>query len=289
MPKLVSIIIPTFNNQRTIVYALESIARQTYKATETIVVDNFSSDETVTMARTYGARAVHHAGGVSSARNRGLAISKGDYILFLDGDQALEQTCLEECVSICESTGVDVVKIPETFMGLSYWGKCVALLKNVNFDLGMKRECGEGFYPRFWRRQRIAEIGGFDERLSWGEDKESYLRARKRGLVSGWSRSRIVHVDLDSLGALARKRLRYAEGIRTYRRTRSRYPNDPYDDPYVAYTVPNPSNKDPYFAYAEWGIRVLQGVLARSRDPKLLFGAFLLSIVIAGAVVLQRS
>lgn len=288
MAKLVSIIIPTFNSQDTISHTLESIAGQTYNDIETIVVDKFSRDNTFAIAKNYGARTVLHSGRVSSARNLGLALSAGDFAMFLDGDQMLERNCVDDCVSLCENGAADVVKIPETFIGLNYWGKCVALLKNVNFELGISLERGEGFFPRFWRKRKLVDIGGFDERLSWGEDKECYLRAKGLGLVSAWSHSRIIHVDKASLVDLGRKRLRYAAGIRTFRRTQS--PNDnPYDDPYIAYTVPVSSYEDPYVAYAEWGVRVLLHLLKRSRDARLLPGAFLLSIVIASAVVLQRA
>lgn len=271
MAGCVSIVVPTSNNQKTIGYTLESITCQTYKALETILVDNFSRDGTFETARAYGAKTILHSGRVSSARNLGLALSTGEYVLFIDGDQTLESTCVEECVALCSNGGADMVKIPETFVGLHYWGECLAMLKNVNFDLGMKREGEAGFYPRFWRRRELVEIGGFDKRLSWGEDKECYLRAKRCGLVSKWSRSRIVHIDMASPGLLARKRIRYAAGIRTYKKT------------------VGPYSKDPYLAYGEWGVRVLPEVLSRSRHPKLALGVLVLMVLIAGAVVLRRA
>lgn len=266
----VSVVIPTFNCQRTIGYTLRSIAQQTYRATEVLIIDKLSRDETVPIALAHGARVSSCLTGVSSARNLGLSLSAGEYVLFLDGDQMLESTCLEECVALCENMKADAVKIPELFLGMDYWGKCFALLKNVNFDLGVKRDGDESLYPRFWRKQELLEIGGFDERLLWGEDAECFLRAKRSGLISSWSRSRIVHLDMQSLSAVIRKRMKYASGIRTYKRNVGQY------------------SVDPYVGYASRGVRSLPDIVARSRDPKLLWGAFLLIILIAGSAVLQR-
>lgn len=237
---------------------------------EVLVIDKLSRDETVSIALAHGARVSSCPTGVSSARNLGLSLSAGEYVLFLDGDQMLEPTCLEECVALCKNMKADMVKIPEVFLGMDYWGKCFALLKNVNFDLGVKRDGDESLYPRFWRKQGLLEIGGFNERLLWGEDAECFLRAKRSGLISSWSRSRIVHLDMQSLSALVRKRMKYASGIRTYKRNVGRY------------------SRDPYVTYASRGVRSLPDIVARSRDPKLLWGAFLLIILIAGSAVLQR-
>lgn len=287
MSELVSIIIPTLNNSKTLGFTLESVGRQTYEPMETLTVDSFSRDATVSIAEAHGVKTAFHSGTVSSARNHGLAASAGEYVLFLDADQMLEPTCVEECVSVCRNGAADAVKIPETFLGLDYWGKCFALLKNANFELGMKREGVKSFYPRFWRKAKLREIGGFDDKLSWGEDKECYLRARRHGLATGWSRSRILHVDTGSLRTFTKKRIRYAVGIRAYRRTINPRLNETHEDPYTAFIVPVTSNRDPYIAYAKWGVSILRDVLARSRDPLLVLGAVILCMVIASSVILQ--
>lgn len=86
---LVSIIIPAFNRSALLMRAMESVYRQTFVDFELIVVDDGSTDETAEMIRQqypevnyiYQANA-----GVSSARNKGLEVAKGDWIAFLDSD-----------------------------------------------------------------------------------------------------------------------------------------------------------------------------------------------------------
>ena len=92
MPPLVSVIIPAYNAQAFLRATLDSALAQTYGNLEVIVVDDGSRDDTVAIAEAYAARdaRVHLLkktnGGVSSARNAGIAASRGDYVAFLDAD-----------------------------------------------------------------------------------------------------------------------------------------------------------------------------------------------------------
>ena len=88
---LVSVIIPTYNRADFIVASLESVLAQTYAPLEIIVVDNGSTDDTLTRLEPYGDKITlcHEpkAGmGGSYARNKGLDRATGDYIAFLDSD-----------------------------------------------------------------------------------------------------------------------------------------------------------------------------------------------------------
>lgn len=102
MQPLVSIIIPTFNRAHTLGRAIESVKNQTYTNWECVVVDDFSEDESKKIIQelsfedkriTYFPNRVK---GANSARNYGLQKSKGDYVLFLDSDDAFESKMLEE-------------------------------------------------------------------------------------------------------------------------------------------------------------------------------------------------
>ncbi len=89
---LVSIIIPTYNYGRYIGRALASLASQDYKPLEIIVVDDGSTDDTRNVIARSGLDVtyIHQAnGGVSSARNAGLAAATGTFIAFLDADDYL--------------------------------------------------------------------------------------------------------------------------------------------------------------------------------------------------------
>jgi len=96
---LVSIIIPTYNNEKTIGETLVSCIEQTYDDIELIVVNDGSSDMTERVALSYeDERMRYHSAknrGVSHARNLGLEMSRGEFIQFLDADDLIDRSKLE--------------------------------------------------------------------------------------------------------------------------------------------------------------------------------------------------
>jgi glycosyltransferase involved in cell wall biosynthesis len=104
----VSVIIPTYNCARYIGEAIESVLSQTRKATDIIVVDDGSTDETAVVLRPYiDKRTVSYVRqenqGPGAARNAGIALATGDYIAFLDADDALTPDSLEKRVGLIEA------------------------------------------------------------------------------------------------------------------------------------------------------------------------------------------
>lgn len=101
----VSVIVAAYNIQDYIVKCLESIANQTYKNLEVIVVDDGSSDNTGKLADEFAENdkrfiVIHKEnGGVSSARNRGIDVASGDFIGFVDGDDTIENDMYEMLVN----------------------------------------------------------------------------------------------------------------------------------------------------------------------------------------------
>ena len=87
---LVSIIIPVYNAENTILRCLESIFLQTYENLEIIVVDDGSIDKTLQILKTISDKRLKiiskDNGGVSTARNKGLDIASGEFIAFIDSD-----------------------------------------------------------------------------------------------------------------------------------------------------------------------------------------------------------
>ena len=108
---LVSLIVTTMNNQATIDELLLSMKRQTYKNIETILVDEYSTDDTLKIARKY--KVIIYRGGPerSIKRNIGIKKAKGKYIFIFDSDQKLDKNLVEDCVEKIKD--FDFLSIPE--------------------------------------------------------------------------------------------------------------------------------------------------------------------------------
>lgn len=104
--KKVCIIVPVYNAQKYLGYCLNSILSQSYTNWTAILVDDGSTDSSLEICRHYASidhrfQVISKAnGGVSSARNAGLAAAEGDYLEFLDSDDCLAQDTLEKQVKL---------------------------------------------------------------------------------------------------------------------------------------------------------------------------------------------
>ncbi|MFH1213506.1 MAG: glycosyltransferase [Candidatus Neomarinimicrobiota bacterium] len=88
-PGKISVIIPTYNREISLERAIDSVLEQTYRNFELIVIDDGSTDNTVSIIRKFRKRIRYYSrlhGGVSSARNLGLEKSEGTWVAFLDSD-----------------------------------------------------------------------------------------------------------------------------------------------------------------------------------------------------------
>lgn len=112
MHGLVSINIATYNSAKTLVKCLESVKAQTYKNIEIIVMDSYSKDATLDIARVYGTKIIF-APTLALARKSGADVSNGEYIFLLDSDQILDNDVIQRCVHACEDGGYDGVTLHE--------------------------------------------------------------------------------------------------------------------------------------------------------------------------------
>lgn len=104
---MVSIIIPTLNEEKYLPQLLECLKAQTFKDFEVIVADAHSKDRTRQIATDAGARVVD--GGIAAVgRNNGAAIAKGDLFLFLDADINFHPNFLKEVIEEFNSRNLDI-------------------------------------------------------------------------------------------------------------------------------------------------------------------------------------
>ena len=102
MPR-VSVIIPSYNRADLLAETLDSLIAQTYPDWEALVMDDGSQDNSLELAQKYAAkdnriRACLRQGekrGACVCRNQGLSMAAGEYVIFLDSDDLLSDTCLE--------------------------------------------------------------------------------------------------------------------------------------------------------------------------------------------------
>ena len=121
----VSIIVPVFNAEKYLGACLNSILIQTFQNFEVIVVDDCSTDKSVNIVENYiekfdGRLKIitldKNTGNPSIPRNEGLKFSRGEYVLFMDNDDLLINTALEELFRLAEDFQADVVYMEQGFL-----------------------------------------------------------------------------------------------------------------------------------------------------------------------------
>lgn len=112
---LISVIVPIYKVEEYLEECVQSILNQTYQNFELILVDDASPDNCGKMCDAYAekdekVKVIHKEnGGLSSARNAGLEIAEGDYIVFIDSDDYIRDCYLEDMVTLAEQNDADLV------------------------------------------------------------------------------------------------------------------------------------------------------------------------------------
>ena len=121
----ISVIIPMYNTEKYIGECLDSILAQTFQNFEVIVVDDCSTDSSYAIVESYAAkfggrltlsRMEHNTGGAALPRNKGLAFSRGEYIFYVDSDDFITKTALEELYTAAKNYNADFVYIGSRYM-----------------------------------------------------------------------------------------------------------------------------------------------------------------------------
>jgi len=111
---MISVIVPVYNVEKYLTKCIDSIIAQTYKDIELILVDDGSPDDCPKICDEYAEkdsriRVIHKEnGGVSTARNVGLKIARGEYIGFVDPDDYIDEAMYENMLSAMETTNSDM-------------------------------------------------------------------------------------------------------------------------------------------------------------------------------------
>lgn len=176
---ILSIIIPTYNEEEYLPVLLNSIKSQSFDDYEIIVADANSTDKTREVAESYGCIVVD--GGLPAVgRNNGAKIAKGDYLLFLDSDLELTDDYLRNALYEFRMERLGIAITQMTPMSNKVEDKIFHDFANY-FMISVEniKPHGAGCYGIIARKELHDRCNGFDENLTFGEDTDYIERLAK--------------------------------------------------------------------------------------------------------------
>ena len=169
---MISIIVPVYGVEAYLSRCLDSLTAQTIPDWEAILVDDGSPDRSGAICDAYAAadprfRVIHREnGGLSAARNTGLAAAAGEWILFLDSDDWIHPRTLELLLSAATQMGADMAMCD--FVHAEAWSEpaeqgapTVLEMSGRDALLSLYRKVGARFvvaWGKLWRRERLTEL-----------------------------------------------------------------------------------------------------------------------------------
>jgi len=186
MPEI-SVIIPVYNAEDTIVETINSVLNQTFEDFELIIINDGSTDRTLDVIKIFKDNriSVHTFpnSGPSAARNRGIEIAKGEYISFIDADDLWLENKLEN--------QIDVLKKNPEYEVVYSWtvyidenGNYLHPLRPVKFEgdvyekMLLNNFIGSGSNILL-SKSSLESLGHFDIDLNYGEEWDLYIRLSK--------------------------------------------------------------------------------------------------------------
>jgi glycosyltransferase involved in cell wall biosynthesis len=181
----VSVIIPLHNSGRFVAETVASVLAQSRGDFEVVLVDDGSTDDT----REVAARLLEADGGrrlrllrqanagVAAARNRGVAESRGRYILPLDADDLVTPTMLEECAAVLDAEpGIALV-----YSDRQDFGDVGGRWSAGRFEVERLKYFNQIGYCTLFRKTLWEDLGGFRPNVSGFDDWDFWLAAAGRG------------------------------------------------------------------------------------------------------------
>jgi len=220
MVKKISVIVPTYNSEKTIRETIEAVLNQNYpkKKYELIIVDDGSLDKTVGVVkkfRSVGFFKQKHKG-AAAARNLGVKKSKGDIILFTDADCVPGKNWIKNMVKPFVDKNVIAVSgtyrtmnndsLIARFVGLEIDERHRKLQKRKSIDF-------VGTFSGAYRREIFRKVRGFDESFTTadGEDMEISFRAEKFGKMVFTDKAFVYHRHPASLSKFLKQK--FSRGV----------------------------------------------------------------------------
>lgn len=200
---MISIIIPTFNEERALEQTLKGVRALTSVAYELIVADSGSTDHTVAIAEKYADKVVRYEDQPKNAargRNLGASVAKGSVLAFLDADVTVVDSngfFLEVERVFAENTNVVAITPRVTVLPeVRTWGDSVSYaiintlvyLSNTVFRIG-----GVSGEIQIVRASTFGNLGGYNESLTITEDNDLFMRLAKVGRIRSMRHLEVQH------------------------------------------------------------------------------------------------
>lgn len=185
---MISIVIPTLNEEEYLPRLLDSLAEQSFRDFEAIVVDGGSADRTVAVASARQDEialrlVVMDRADLSTQRNVGAKQARGDWLLFVDADSVLMPYTLERCMRFVSERDVAFFTTWCRADTDTRRDALLALVANVlyEFKLKSKRPYSPGPFTAI-RKEAFDRVGGYAEGRAYQEDYDLSVRAARAGI-----------------------------------------------------------------------------------------------------------
>jgi len=182
---MLSIIIPTLNEEKYLPRLLKCLREQTFSGFEIIVSDAFSTDKTRKIAKDFGCK-ITDGGNPAKSRNAGAKIARGNLLLFLDADLYIKKDFLEKTIKEFKKRKLDAASFILVPYSENIFGKTLA---RIFFDIFYNLTnvlIFEIIYPHgamgiLIKKELHQKINGFDEKTTIAEDHDYVLSASRFG------------------------------------------------------------------------------------------------------------
>lgn len=212
---MISVIVCSYNQENTVEETIQSILAQTYKDFEIVFVNNSSNDNTLSIASNYVSDNftvyTNSYTGLSETRNFGVSKSRGEYILFIDGDDKIAPTFLEKSIEVLSNAPENIGFVytdTQHFGGANtYWEQpeynFQSLLQN-NFICSCS----------LMRKSAFDAVNGYSKD-NWGywEDYEFWIRLGSIGIIGKHIPEKLFLYRVHPHSGMQSNRNKYFQGV----------------------------------------------------------------------------
>lgn len=193
---MISVVMPCYNAGKYIKEAIDSVLNQSYNDWELIIVNDGSTDDSLSVAESFSDKRIHifsqPNSGACVARNKGIELASGEYLKFLDADDILEKDCLKNQMEQIKTLKENQVPFGD-YDNIDESGKRLStfLFSEHQDMLDVLRTDQPYFFFKYWhilisspllRKKDLVACGGYDVELKRGQEFDMHFRLALYGV-----------------------------------------------------------------------------------------------------------